>query len=86
MSRMYGGADMSHLYPNEQTLLLNKKNSIIQSIIKLKDDENRKEDVKMLCSHIYDLAMMSHKQLDADAMTKFIERSNEMMARLADGA
>ncbi len=85
MSRMFGGADMSHMYPNEQTLLLNKKNSIIQSIIKLKEDESRKEDVKMLCCHIYDLAMMSHKQLDADAMTKFIERSNEMMTRLASG-
>jgi molecular chaperone HtpG len=83
MSRMFGGADMSHMFPNEQTLVLNKKNSLIKSILGLSGNETRKDDVKMLCHHIYDLAMISHKQLDAEAMTKFIERSNEMMTRLA---
>ena len=32
---------------------------------------------------LYDLAMISHKPLDPEAMTKFIARSNEIMMVLA---
>jgi len=84
MSRMFGGMDMVHMFPNEQTLVLNKNNSLIRTILKLNNLENKKEDVNMICRHIYDLAMMSHKQLEPDAMTKFIERSNQMLTRLAE--
>ena len=31
---------------------------------------------------LYDLALISHKQLDPEAMTKFINRSNEIMMLL----
>jgi len=33
----------------------------------------------------YDLAKMSHKQLEPDDMTKFIERSNSLLTKLASG-
>jgi molecular chaperone HtpG len=46
--------------------------------------EGKKDDVKLTCEQVYDLAMMSHKQLDADAMTKFIERSNLLLEKLAE--
>jgi molecular chaperone HtpG len=82
MSRMFGGMDMSHMFPNEETLVLNRNNSLIKSILKLGENEDRKEDVTMLCQHIYDLAMMSHKQLEAEEMTKFIERSNQILEKL----
>ena len=88
MSRMYGsgmaGMDIKSLFPDEQILVLNSNNNLIKAIIKLKDSEEKKDDVNMICQHIYDLAMMSHKQLEPDAMTKFIERSNVLLARLAD--
>jgi len=38
-----------------------------------------------ICEHIYDLAKMSHKQLEPDDMTKFIERSNSLLTKLASG-
>lgn len=85
MSRMYGGGmDMRNMFPEEQTLVLNRSNHLIKALKKLKDIEDKKADTEMICQHIYDLAMMSHKQLEPEAMTKFIERSNQLLARLAD--
>ncbi|MDP4180393.1 MAG: molecular chaperone HtpG [Bacillota bacterium] len=84
MSARFGGMDMSYMFGNEETLVLNKNNPLIKKITDLKDKQERKEEVKLICEHIYDLAMMSHKQLTADAMTKFIERSNLLLSKLAE--
>lgn len=85
MSRMYGmnGMDVGGMFPEEQTLVLNSKNQLIQTIVKLTGNESRKDDVTLICQHVYDLAMMSHKQLEPEAMTKFIERSNLLLGKLA---
>ncbi|MGE4283240.1 MAG: molecular chaperone HtpG [Clostridia bacterium] len=83
MSAMFGGMDMRNMFPEEQTLVLNKNNELIKKVISLKDDQARKEDVNMICEQVYDLAMMSHKQLEPDAMTRFIERSNKILTKLA---
>lgn len=86
MSRMYGmgGMDMKGMFTEEQTLVLNRNNHLIKAIVDLKENETKKDDVRMICQHIYDLALMSHKQLEPEAMTRFIERSNQLLARLAD--
>ncbi|MDP4092913.1 MAG: molecular chaperone HtpG [Bacillota bacterium] len=84
MSRMFGGADLRNMFPEELTLVLNSSNDLIKTLIKLKDNESRKDDVAMICQQVYDLAMMSHRQLDAEAMTRFIERSNRILERLAE--
>jgi len=83
MSRMYGGADMINMFPNEHTLVLNRNNSLIQSLQKINKDSSRQEDVKTICLHVYDLAMMGHRPLEPDDMTRFIERSNRILARIA---
>ena len=36
----------------------------------------------MICQQLYDLAMLSHKQLSPDEMTKFVQRSNEILMLL----
>jgi len=77
---------MSSLFPNEESLVLNHNNNIIQLILKMKDKEENKEDVTLLCQHVYDLALMSHKQLEPEAMTKFIERSNILLEKIAKNA
>ena len=84
MSQRFGGFDMSHMFGNEETLVLNKNNDLIKKIIDIKDNDDRKNEVKLICEHIYDLAMMSHKQLSAEAMTKFIERSNMLLTKLVE--
>lgn len=85
MSRMYGGFNFGGMYAEEETLVLNSNNGLIKSLLSLKDKEDRKEDVKLICEHIYDLAKMSHKQLEPDDMTRFIERSNSLLSKLASG-
>lgn len=84
MSAMYRGLDKGTI-PDETTLLLNRKNKLIDTLLKLKDAEDRKEDVDLICHQVYDLAMMSHRQLEAEAMTRFIERSSKLLNRLAAG-
>ena len=83
MSRMFGGGMSPDLFKEEQTLVLNRNNGLVQTLMKIKDMDSRKNDVDMICKHIYDLAMISHKPLSTEAMTEFIERSNTILERLA---
>lgn len=84
MAKNYGGFNFGGMYGNDETLVLNRNNNLIRSLISLKEKEERKEDVQLICEHVYDLALMSHKHLEPDAMNKFIERSNMILSRLAD--
>lgn len=79
MMKMYsmygGGADM---FGGGETLILNANNSLVQYVFDHKDEEK----TDLFCEQLYDLAMISHKPLEAEAMTKFIKRSNEIMNML----
>ena len=83
MSKMYGfmGMGLGDM-PSDETLLLNKKNKLVDFIMNNYEDDAKKEDVNLFCEQIYDLALMSHKPLEAEAMTKFIDRSQKILARL----
>ncbi len=82
MSKMFGSMNMPNMFENEETLVLNKNNNLVKSLISIKDDEAKKEDVELICEQLYDLAMMSHKPLEANEMTKFIERTTKLLERL----
>jgi molecular chaperone HtpG len=82
MSAMFGGMDVKSMFPNEETLVLNRNSDLINSLISLNQSEDKKETAKMICEHIYDLALIGNKQLDADSMAKFIERSNKILEKL----
>jgi len=84
MSKMFGNMDMAGMFPEEQTLVLNRKNNLIKMIIAFDGKDDKKETVKMICEQIYDLALLSHKQLEAEAMSRFIERSNRILAMAAE--
>ncbi|MEG0307026.1 MAG: molecular chaperone HtpG [Clostridium sp.] len=83
MSVMFGGGDMS-MFPKEETLVINKTNKLIKKLAKISNDENKKELAKDICSHVYDLAMISYGQMEADEMAAFIERSNGLLEKLMD--
>jgi molecular chaperone HtpG len=80
MMKMYNmyGMDQS-MFSSEETLVLNANNSLVQYVFAHKEDEH----TPMFCEQLYDLALISHKPLAPEAMTKFIERSNEIMMLLA---
>ena len=79
---MYSMGGMGGMDPNmfggKETLVLNAKNQLVQYLAANQESEH----VQMLCQQLYDLAMISHKPLAPEAMTKFIARSNEIMMLL----
>ncbi len=80
MSVMYGmGTDP---FPSDETLVLNSSNNVIKLLMDIKD--SKKEEAEMICRHVYDLAVMSHRPLSMEAMTEFIARSNKIMELLAE--
>ncbi|MDD6325360.1 MAG: molecular chaperone HtpG [Lachnospiraceae bacterium] len=81
MMKMYGMAGMDpSMFGNDVTLVLNANNKLVQYVAEHKDDEH----VPMICEQLYDLAMIAHKTLNPDEMTKFIARSNEILELLAE--
>ena len=77
MSAMYGG--MFGSAPKTQTtIVLNVENDVVKVIGQLSEENN-----KLVCQHIYDLAMLSHKQLTAEEMSSFIEHSMQILSLLA---
>ena len=80
MMKMYGMAGMDpSMFGTTETLVLNANNKLVQYIFEHKDSEN----VPMFCEQLYDLALLSHKPLNPDEMTKFITRSNDILMLLA---
>lgn len=78
--------EMSSIYgmnlgtmPIDETLILNSSSNVVKLLSEISDDENRKDDVELICRHIYDLAVMSHKSLEMDKMPEFIARSNKIL-------
>ena len=78
MMRMYG-MDSSMFGGESVTLVLNANHPLVEYVVAHKDDEDK---VPMICEQLYDLAMISHKPLTPDEMTKFVARSNEIMMLL----
>ena len=68
----------------DETLVLNKNNSLIQSIITLKDKPEKKDYLDLICKQVYSLALMSYKNLSPKDMTEFIERSNTILEKLSE--
>lgn len=79
MYRSYGQqfAGMSDMFKDEFTLVLNSSNPLIKKIDTLGD-----EDKKLVCGHVYDLAMLCHEPLSPEKMTEFVRRSNEIMEKV----
>lgn len=79
MYRSYGQqfAGMADMFHDEYTLVINTENDLIQKLDTLDEDTRN-----LVIDHIYDLAKISHSPLDAEHMSKFIARSNELLSKL----
>ncbi len=82
MMKMYsvGGMDMGMFGSEGETLVLNSRNELVKYLINHRDSE----DAKLFAAQLYDLAVIANRPLSADAMTKFVARSNEIMLKLAE--
>ncbi len=79
MMKMYRMTGMNDdMFAGGETLVLNANHPLVKFLGENKESEH----AAMLCEQLYDLAMLSHKPLEPEAMTKFVERSNEIMLLL----
>lgn len=82
MSKMFAG--IGEGFKSQETLIINNNNRLVKTLLSLKDKENKKEDMLLICRQIYDLAMMSHKPLAPEEMSAFIERNNKILDMIAN--
>ena len=82
MAKMYG----SFGFPmeNDVTIVLNASNKTVQKLQQLKESGANPEDVDLICGQIYDLATLAHQPMEAEAMTRFIERSAKILDKITE--
>ena len=80
MMKMYNmyGMDPS-MFGTSSTLVLNANNALVKYLFEHPEGEH----TNMICEQLYDLAMISQQPLNPDEMTRFIQRSNDIMMILA---
>ena len=81
MMKMYNMYGMDpKMFGGDETLVLNANHPLVQFVVEHQDSQK----VPIICEQLYDLAMLSHKQLSPEEMTRFVNRSNEIMMMLTD--
>lgn len=83
MSKMFGGMDMPDMFKEERTLVVNNNNPIIKKLSSI-DIEGKEEKVNLICNYIFDLALLSNKELTPEEMDNFINRSNKLLNMLIE--
>ncbi len=79
MMKMYNMYGMDPgMFGGQETLILNESHPLVRYLGR----ENGGEHTAVICEQLYDLAMLSHKQLSPEEMTKFVQRSNEILMLL----
>ena len=81
-------------FPEEHILVVNTAHPLIQnlanlsagSIVQAEGQSPTSELAKLICHHVYDLALMAQKGFDAEGMKAFVERSNHVLTRLTERA
>ena len=80
MMKMYNMYGMdANMFAPELTLTLNANHPLVKYVLEHQDGEH----TNLFCEQLYDLAVLSNQPLSPEAMTKFVERSNEIMMLLA---
>ena len=78
-------------FPEDHVLLVNTAHPLVQKIAQISQgsivteggDSPSAQLSKMLCQHVYDLALLAQRAFDAEGMKAFIERSNQVLTRLS---
>jgi molecular chaperone HtpG len=79
-------------FPEEHILVVNTAHPLIQnlaninkgSIVGAGGDSPNQQLVDLVCQHVYDLALMAQKGINADGMNAFVERSNQVLTKLTE--
>ncbi len=79
-------------FPEEHILVVNTAHPLIQnlaninkgSLIGTDGDSPNQQLVNLVCQHVYDLALMAQKGINAENMNAFVERSNQVLTKLTE--
>lgn len=63
------------------SLLVNASSAVVQKILDLHKGKQA-GDVELLVAQVYDLAMLTCRAFDQERMARFLERSNQLLARV----
>ena len=79
MTRTLGkGIPLSDKGPS---LLVNAASPVVKNIVQL-HDEQKEENASMLVAQVYDLAMLTCRAFDQEQMSRFLDRSNQLLAKV----
>ncbi|NMS89646.1 molecular chaperone HtpG [Clostridioides difficile] len=84
MQSRFAGMDLGMNFEEEKTLVINENSPIIKKLVSLKDNEEKKDKVALICNQIADLALLSNKELKPDELDSFVQRSNKLMKMLIE--
>ncbi|GAA0711412.1 molecular chaperone HtpG [Paraclostridium ghonii] len=79
MKSQFAGMDLGMNFEEEKTLVINDNSPIIKKLLSLKGDENKKEQLELICNQIVDVALLANKELDAKELDEFISRNNKLI-------
>ena len=81
MMKMYAmpGMDAGMFGSEGETLILNANHPLYEYITAHKD-----EDVSLFAEQLYDLAKLQQSPLSADEMSRFVQRSGEILVKLTE--
>ena len=82
MYRMANDDGGAFSFPLDTTLILNTNAPLIQKIEKLM--ENAPDKAQALATHLYRLALLSHRKLSAEEMQAFLCDSYKLLLELAE--
>ena len=82
MMKTYGmsGMNLGGMNQNSETLVLNAGNDLVKYVL----DNTEGETTDMVCCQLYDLAAIANRQLTAEELTKFVQRSNEILKKITE--
>ena len=80
MMKMYSNGSGMDMFGGDDgaILTMNAAHPLVEYVMENSDSDKG----KLISEQLYDLAMISNKQLSPEDMTKFVERSNEIMLEL----
>ena len=79
-------------FPDEHVLMVNTSHPLVKNVLEMSQggiitgggDSPSAQMAKLLCHHIYDLALMAQKGFSAEEMTSFVGRSNQVLTKLTE--
>ncbi|MEG0051034.1 MAG: molecular chaperone HtpG [Terrisporobacter sp.] len=82
MQSRFAGMNFGMDLKEEKTLVINNNNPLVKKLVLLKDNEDKKDKIDIICNQIVDLALLANKELNAEELDSFIKRSNDLMSKV----